>query len=171
LSASILALGGLALGTVAQADPAGVKLGVLTCHVAGGWGFIFGSSRDLRCDYSSKPGYDERYVGDISKFGVDIGYLRSGVIIWTVVAPTTNLAPGSLAGSYGGVTAGASVGIGADANVLIGGSNNSISLQPLSIEGNSGLNVAAGIGAISLQYRPEPQVGTAPPPPPPPPAR
>ena len=36
------------------------------------------------------------------------------------------------------------------AHALIGGSGNTIALQPLSLEGNSGLNVAAGIGAINL---------------------
>ena len=73
------------------------------------------------------------------------------MLIWGVFAPTTNLARGALAGSYGGATASATVGVGAGANVLIGGSNHTISLQPLSIEGNTGLNVAAGIGAITLR--------------------
>jgi len=133
---------------------AGVDAGVLTCNVASGWGFIFGSSRDLQCVYASKPGAAEYYVGSISKFGVDIGYTQNGVIVWAVLAPTATLASGALAGSYGGVTGGATVGVGADANVLVGGFNHSISLQPLSVEGNKGLNVAAGIAAISLKPRP-----------------
>ena len=76
--------------------------------------------------------------------------MQSAVIVWAVVAPTINLAPGALAGNYVGATAGATAGVGVGANVLIGGSGNSIALQPVSIEGNTGLNVAAGIGAISL---------------------
>jgi hypothetical protein len=67
-----------------------------------------------------------------------------------VIAPTANLVPGALAGSYAGATASATVGVGVGANALIGGSNNTVALQPLSIEGNRGLNVAAGIGAITL---------------------
>ena len=135
------------------ADKSGVKTGLLSCQVSSGWGFIFGSSRDLNCTYTAEPTKRvERYTGKISKFGVDIGYLKSGVIIWAVFAPTTNLAPGALAGDYGGVTAEVSAGVGAGANVLIGGSNKSISLQPLSIEGTQGANVAAGIAAISLKY-------------------
>ena len=138
----------------AHAD-AGVKIGVLTCNVASGWGFIFASTRDLNCTYSPEAGEGFRYHGHISKFGVDIGYLASGVMVWGVIAPTTDIGPEALSGQYAGVTAGATVGVGADANVLVGGSGHSISLQPLSIEGNDGLNVAAGIGAISLKYIPQ----------------
>jgi Protein of unknown function (DUF992) len=153
-----LALGALGLlagaalpGTPAQAQ-GGARVGTLSCNVAGGWGFIFGSSKALHCIFSHTGGAAERYTGTISKFGVDIGYTRGGVLVWAVLAPTTNLAPGALAGSFGGATASATVGVGAGANVLIGGSNRTISLQPLSIEGNTGLNVAAGIGAITLHY-------------------
>jgi hypothetical protein len=156
LNKSVLALAaaGLALGALAMPAPARaavtVKAGVLTCHVDSGWGFVFGSSRGLQCTYSGN-GRVEHYAGQISKFGADIGYLQSGVIVWGVLAPTSDLGAGALSGDYGGVTAGASAGVGADANVLIGGSNRSISLQPLSIEGDKGLNVAAGIAAVTLR--------------------
>jgi hypothetical protein len=149
LHAAAFAVGALALGTPAYADVS-AKAGVLTCQVDSGWGFIFGSSRSLRCVYSGS-GRVEHYVGSISKFGVDIGYVQSGVIVWGVFAPTSDLGAGALRGSYGGATGGASVGVGAAANVLIGGSTKSISLQPLSVEGDKGLNVAAGIAAISLK--------------------
>jgi hypothetical protein len=152
--AAILLAGAVAMGSGARADDAGVKAGQLTCNVASGWGFVFGSSRSLRCTYSPKPGVNEHYTGRISKFGVDIGYTQAGVIVWVVVAPTTDLAPGALAGHYGGVTAGATVGAGLGANVLIGGSNKSIALQPLSLEGNQGLNIAAGIAEIALVHKP-----------------
>jgi len=140
--------------TPIQAQGSGVSAGTLTCNVASGWGFVLGSSRALRCSYSRPSGSVEHYSGHIDKFGVDIGYTQGGVIVWGVLAPTTNLAPGALAGSYGGVTASATVAAGVGANVLVGGSNNTISLQPLSIEGNTGLNVAGGIGAITLHYQP-----------------
>jgi hypothetical protein len=154
---SILAVAGLALGTLALQAPAHadatVKAGMMTCHVASGWGFVFGSSRDLRCVYTGSNGRTEDYSGKISKFGVDIGYLKSGVLVWAVLAPSTNLTAGALNGDYGGVTAGATAGIGGNANVLIGGSTKSISLQPVSVEGDKGINVAAGIAAISLKYQ------------------
>ena len=128
----------------------GVNVGNLTCNVSSGWGFVFGSSRALNCTFAGAGGRYEYYVGNIMKFGVDIGYTQGGVLIWTVIAPTAILAPGSLAGSYAGGTASATVGVGVGAHALIGGSGNTIALQPLSLEGNSGLNVAAGIGAIQL---------------------
>ena len=155
LRKSILAVAGLALGALTPQAPAHaaatVKAGMMTCHVDSGWGFVFGSTRDLRCVFSGSNGRDENYTGKISKFGVDIGYLQGGVIVWGVFAPTSDLGAGALRGSYGGATAGASAGVGADANVLIGGSTKSISLQPISLEGDKGLNVAAGIAAITLK--------------------
>jgi hypothetical protein len=131
---------------------AAVRAGYLTCHVESGWGFIFGSSRKLKCAYSMQPGYTEYYTGSITKFGADIGYLQSGVILWAVLAPTTNLGQGALAGHYGGATASAAIGVGAGANVLIGGFNHSIALQPISIEGQNGLNVAAGVVEMTLTF-------------------
>ena len=147
-----LALSALPWGTPARAAVT-VKAGMLTCHVGAGYGFVFGSSRNLNCTYAGN-GRVEHYSGDISKFGVDIGYLQSGVIVWAVFAPTTDLASGALNGDYGGVTAGASVAVGGDANALIGGSNHEVSLQPFSIEGDKGLNVAAGIATITLKVQP-----------------
>jgi hypothetical protein len=143
-----------AVGLVsAFAAPAGAQSGVavgnLTCNVASGWGFVFGSSRALNCTFAG-PGRAEHYAGNIMKFGVDLGYTQGGVLIWTVIAPTANMVPGSLAGSYAGGTASATVGVGVGANALVGGSGNTVALQPLSLEGNQGLNVAAGIGAINL---------------------
>jgi hypothetical protein len=162
----LIALAALVAGSMlmprapAAAQPAGVNAGLLTCRVDAGWGFVFGSTRRLRCNYA-RPGEVERYFGHIEKFGVDIGYLQSAVIVWTVVAPSARPAPGSLAGRYVGATGGAAAGIGAGANVLIGGSRLSVMLQPVSIEGNSGLNVAAGIAALSLFYEPRHQVSSA----------
>jgi hypothetical protein len=128
----------------------GVKVGVLTCNVDGGFGIILGSSKDVHCNYVPNAGGGERYNGSITKIGVDIGYTRGGILVWNVVAPASNVAPGALAGNYGGVTGGATVGVGLGANVLIGGLNKSFALQPVSIEGNTGLNVAAGIAELSL---------------------
>jgi len=151
-SAAALVLGALAMPHLLRADSASVKAGVLTCNVASGWGFVFGSSRDLNCTYSGGNRV-EHYAGTISKYGADIGYIEGGVIVWAVLAPSTTLAPGALQGDYVGVTANLTVGVGAGANLLVGGFNKSIALQPLSVEGNNGINVAAGIGAIDLSSR------------------
>jgi hypothetical protein len=135
----------------AFADGAGVKVGFLTCNAASGWGFIFGSSRSLKCEYSSDHGGSEHYNGTVTKFGADIGYLSSAVIVWGVVAPTANIGPGTLGGSYAGVTGSAAAGIGVGANVLVGGSDHHITLQPVSIEGQTGLNVAGGVESLELK--------------------
>lgn len=136
----------------APAQAAGVKVGVLTCNVDSGWGYILGSSKEVRCNYVPNRGYGEHYAGSISKVGVDIGYTKGGVLIWDVVAPSSDMRPGALEGGYGGVSASATVGAGVGANVLLGGFDKSIALQPVSIEGNTGLNVAAGIGALNLKF-------------------
>lgn len=131
---------------------AGMKAGVLNCQVAGGWGYILGSSKDLHCTYTPIKGEAEHYDGAVTKFGVDIGYTRGGVLIWDVVAPTYDVEKGALQGGYAGATASASIGVGGGANVLVGGLHKSIALQPISITGEQGLNVAAGIGAIHLKH-------------------
>ena len=142
---------GLPTAVLAQG---GVRVGTLTCNVASGWGFVFGSSKALHCTFAPAAGHAEFYAGAINKFGVDIGYTQGGVLIWAVFAPTANLGPGALNGNYVGATGSATVGVGAGANVLIGGSNNTISLQPVSVEGNTGLNVAAGVAALTLTHQP-----------------
>src|SRR5258708_2390530 len=132
----------------------GVAVGMLTCNVASGWGFIFGSSRALNCTLTGGNGVAEHYTGNITKFGADIGYTQAGVIVWTVFAPQANLQPGALTGGYAGGTASATVGVGVGANALIGGSRHTIALQPPSISGSTGLNVAARLSASHLTYTP-----------------
>jgi hypothetical protein len=132
------------------------KIGYLSCHVASGWGFIFGSSRKLQCTYTpAQAGKKiENYKGSISKFGADIGYQQSGIILWTVLSPGVKVTenPGLLSGHYGGATASATLGVGIGGNLLVGGMDGSISLQPLSIEGTTGLNVAAGVAMLDLKF-------------------
>jgi Protein of unknown function (DUF992) len=135
-----------------QADAAsGVNVGSLNCNVAGGVGFIFGSSKDISCVFTKPDGTAERYSGEIDKYGVDIGFTGEGYMVWAVFAPG-QVAPGALAGTYGGASADVAVGLGLGANVLVGGSNKQIALQPVSIEGMTGLNVAAGFGQITLRH-------------------
>ena len=150
LSLGLVTAFGLALAPAAPVGAQGVNVGTLTCNVASGWGLVLGSARALACNFSGY-GRAERYVGTIWKFGLDLGYTQNGVLVWTVFAPAFNLVPGALSGTYGGGTASATVGLGLGANGLIGGSFNSIVLQPLSIETNQGFNVAAGVAAMTLE--------------------
>jgi hypothetical protein len=148
-----LATASLLMAGAAQAAPHGVRVGDLTCNVDSGWGFVFGSSKDLHCTFRGN-GHHEHYTGSISKFGVDIGYTGGEVLVWGVFAPTSDMREGALQGDYAGASAQATVGLGLGANVLVGGLDKSIDLQPLSISGSKGLNVAAGIGSISLHSAP-----------------
>jgi hypothetical protein len=128
-----------------------VRVGTLRCDVAGSTAFIFGSTREISCDFINVNGRRERYTGEISRYGVDLGFTRAAVMLWAVAAPTTDVQPGVLAGTFVGVSSGVTAGVGVGANVLVGGSNRSIALQPLSIEGNTGLNIALGVAELRLQ--------------------
>lgn len=155
-SRSVIALGFAAVMAVVATQPAmarsGVKVGVLKCNVSEGVGFVFGSSRTVACVYvPSDAGRREFYQGSINKWGVDIGYIKEGTMIWAVFAPSKNVADHALAGSYGGISADIAVGYGVGANALIGGFKKSVALQPLSIEGIKGFNVAAGVTSLELK--------------------
>jgi hypothetical protein len=130
------------------------QIGTLRCDVAAGEGLIIGSQRALNCQFASANGAVEHYIGTITKLGVDIGPTGAGQIGWAVFAPATGLPGGALAGSYGGVTGSLTLGVGLGANVLVGGSFSTIALQPVSLNSQTGLNVAAGIAGLSLQYVP-----------------
>jgi di/tricarboxylate transporter len=134
-----------------------VQVGTLSCEVAGGPGMIIASNRALRCVYQDASGdRPEFYQGSITKFGVDIGATSTGRLAWAVFAPTAGAPRGALAGSYGGVTGSVTVGVGLGANVLVGGNAQTIALQPVSIDSQTGLNVAAGIAGLTLAYVPQP---------------
>jgi hypothetical protein len=143
------ALAALAALSSAQAQTR-VEVGVLTCTARGSTGFIIGSTRELRCRFN-RPGRDEFYRGFINKFGLDVGTTKQAVISWAVLAPTANLPPRSLNGTYAGVSAEATVGVGVGANALVGGSVRSIVLQPLSVQAQEGLNIAAGVSSLQLR--------------------
>ncbi len=152
LAALMIILSVAVLATKPVQAQGGIAVGTLKCNVGGGVGFIIGSSKDLKCVYLPSDRTPVHwYQGRVEEFGVDIGFTQHGVIIWAVVAPTNSLRAGALQGTYLGGSANVTAGIGVGANALIGGGN-SIALQPVSIEGSTGLNVAAGIAKISLRH-------------------
>jgi len=154
MSGTILSLAvAAAMGANVNAASNGVKAGFLKCDVAGNLSFVFGSSREITCIYDAGTSIPiDHYKGTIKKYGIDIGYQSNGVMVWGVIAPSNNVGPGALAGDYGGVTADVALGLGVGANALVGGSKNSIALQPLSVEGMTGLNLAGGIGVLTLVH-------------------
>jgi len=125
--------------------------GALRCEIAGGRSFVFGSTRDLSCVYErARDGKRERYRGKINRFGIDLGFIKKGVILWQVIAPVAPAGAGALDGRYAGVSAQIAAGAGVGANALV--SNNKIMLNPVSVSGARGLNVAAGISGLQLTY-------------------
>jgi Protein of unknown function (DUF992) len=140
----------MAFGTSAHAQSnAGVNVGSLTCNVAGGMGFVFGSSRDMTCIFTGNDGTAQRYKGTINRYGIDIGFTKEAQMVWLVFAPG-KVVSGALAGKYAGPSAGVTAGVGVGVNALIGGGSNQVTLQPVSVEGNVGLNIAAGVGEMQL---------------------
>jgi hypothetical protein len=149
-----LSIGLLALATMASVAEAksGVKIGVLSCEVEGGPGFIIGSSKAVDCVYEPASGArPEHYSGTIGKLGVDIGVTGRTVVAWAVFAPG-KVNKGALKGTYTGASAEATVAVGLGANVLVGGFKKGINLQPVSVQGQTGLNIAAGIASLKLRY-------------------
>jgi hypothetical protein len=138
----------------AGADAQGVNAGLLECRGIGTTGFIIGSVHELECVFRTEYMPPVRYHGIVRKFGLDVGITESSVLAWGVVAPTARIGPGDLAGIYGGLSAGAALGVGAGANALIGGSGNTIALQPVSVEGQAGINVTLGVASLELRYGP-----------------
>lgn len=149
LPAALFALATLLGPLEAQAQNR-VRAGMLTCSVSGGVGLILGSQKSTVCTFNPRRGPNERYVGYIRRFGLDIGATRRGVLSWAVLSEG-RVAPGSLAGSYVGASAEATVGAGLGANVLVGGSRRTIALQPVSVSGQTGLNFALGVGDLELR--------------------
>lgn len=140
------------MSTTSASAQSGANVGVLSCTVEGGIGLILGSSKEMVCNFDPTDGSEpHHYTGSVGKLGLDIGVTNESYISWQVIA-SGNLAPGSLAGSYVGASAQATAGVGLGANVLVGGSNESITLQPLSVQGQTGLNLAVGIGTMKMTY-------------------
>lgn len=126
--------------------------GTLTCKGKGNIGLILGSKESLSCVYvPAGHGRAQDYAASISKFGLDVGFTTGSIMIWTVLGAASSLPPGALSGTYAGASAEVSVGLGVGANALVGGNKNAIVLQPLSVQGQTGLNLAVGVTELKLR--------------------
>ena len=156
------------LAPIASADAAPpVRAGVLQCQGGQNVGFVVGSVTSLECVFRSEGRRPEPYIATVRRIGLDLGVTEQTQLSWAVNAPNSRLGRGELAGSYGGVGANASIGIGGGGNFLVGGPANAYALQPISLQGQTGLNVAAGIAGLELQpvqLRPAPAPSPASPP-------
>jgi len=128
-----------------------VKVGTLTCDVSAGIGLLISQKQTMTCNFApANGGLPDVYTGRIEKFGLALGAVQQGTMVWGVLAPSAGFPHGALAGTYGGVGAEATAGAGVGANLLVGGTGRAFSLQPLSIQGQSGLNFAAGVTTLTL---------------------
>jgi hypothetical protein len=148
LSIAIAALAASVAGANAL-PPA--RAGILQCQGGPNVGFVVGSVTSLECVFQSEGRRPEPYIATVRRLGLDIGVTEQTRFSWAVNAPTNRVGRGDLAGNYGGVGANASVGIGGGGNFLLGGPANSYALQPISVQGQTGLNVAAGVAGLELQ--------------------
>ena len=150
MAISVMALTG-ALFPQASHAQSSAKVGTLRCNVSAGLGLVVTSSRDMNCTFRPLGGGQrEVYRGTVRRYGLDIGATSKGVLVWGVVADVRQPVRGALAGEYVGATAEVTAGVGLGVNALVGGSNRAYSLQPISVEGQIGLNLAAGVAQMTL---------------------
>ena len=138
-------------GANAQQPMQRVQVGILECRGGASIGFIVGSVTNLGCVLRVDGMPEDRYIATVRKVGLDLGITQESALAWGVFAPATRLGPGDLAGNYVGAQGSATLGVGVGGNVLVGGSANSIALQPLSLQGQIGISVAAGLESLELR--------------------
>ncbi len=153
--ATTIAIAAAILFGAGMTAPAGAKssavVGLLECNVASGVGYILYSSKELSCTFRpNRGGKVEHYRGRIEKFGIDIGVTAGGYFGWAVWSQTSGKTRGALVGNYGGLTIEATVAAGVGANALVGGNSDTVTLQPISVQAQAGLNLAAGVAALTL---------------------
>jgi Protein of unknown function (DUF992) len=152
--ASLTATAGLtALVASPAAAQSSLKVGTLTCDISAGIGMIITQKQTMTCAFAAADGGPpDKYIGRIDQFGLALGAVQEGTLVWGVVAPASGVPRGALAGTYGGVGAQATAGAGLGANVLVGGTGRAFSLQPLTVQGQVGLNFAAGVTTVTLTH-------------------
>ncbi len=155
-----IAVAGL-IGPPQQAE-AWVEAGMLTCEDSGGFSLILSSPRDLYCVFHKANGLTEAYGGRLRAVGRNLGATGAGVIAWSVVADRTDGPSGALTGIYARAESGATMEEDGEGRGLVGGPRRAVTLQPLRVGGNSGLNLAVGIAAMELHPLSETTARTAP---------
>ena len=149
--AAVLALSAATTATPTAAQQSATQVGRLSCDVSAGVGMFVVQKQTMHCMFIPTTGAPpEPYLGRIDQFGVALGAVQQGHLIWAVLAPASGVPRGALSGSYAGVGAEATAGVGVGGNLLVGGTGRAFSLQPLSVEGQTGLNIAGGITTVTL---------------------
>ena len=154
LSVWLLAIAAVTVSAISAGAQSQIRAGVLECYGRGGMTFVVGSVHEFDCTFRAEGNFPpEPYRGVVRRVGLDLGFNDSVSVAWVVLAPTNRIGRGELSGTYVGAGANATIGVGLGANALVGGSNNTFALQPVSLQGQTGLNVAAGIQTFELYGR------------------
>ncbi|MCS0501651.1 DUF992 domain-containing protein [Ancylobacter mangrovi] len=153
LAAALVVGAGVLAAAPASAQTKRVEVGTLACQGSKSVSFIIGSKRTLDCTFKSRRGTSYRYEGTIRRWGLDVGVTGRNTLLWTVLAPSRGVHSGDLDGDYAGVSGSVALGVGVGGNVLVGGSRDTIALQPFSVEAQTGVNVAVGVGNLRLSSK------------------
>ena len=132
-----------------QSAPGHVAVGTLECRSPGGVSLIV-AYKGYDCRFFSAWGRAYPYSGRLTSLGLQAGVTHDEVLVWRVYAPTSRVDHTALRGNYAGAHAGATFIIGLGANVLVGGSDRTIMLQPISVEAKRGFGFALAGSAFSL---------------------
>lgn len=141
----------LILGSAHTQAQTWAQAGMLRCRLNPSIGFVVFGHQSMECSFQPVSGPIEAYEGAINTVGLDLGVSEGGRLAWAVFGPANGVLNGALAGEYVGASGDVGIGVGAGANVLVGGSNRSIALQPVSLEGSVALNVVAGLSQLKLR--------------------
>ena len=152
VSMAVLTITVLSVAASVAQEPRRSNVGRLTCRVGPGIGALIASRRRVACRFHARDGHSERYAGSITRFGLDVGVTAGGVMTWAVLARTRGVRPGALAGHYVGASGDVSLGLGGGAKVLVGGSRRATMLQPVSVVGQVGVNLALGVAGLELRF-------------------
>ena len=151
LLAAVTCLGAAITPTLAQTPTTWAQAGTLTCRLNPSIGFVIFGHQSMECKFRPVSGPVQGYDGAINTVGIDLGVSGGGGLAWAVFGPATGVQAGALAGEYVGASADVGLGLGAGANVLLGGSGQSIALQPVSLEGSVAINVVGGLSQLKLR--------------------
>lgn len=134
-----------------SAQAASVEAGTLTCDLHDRVNLVVYSKNRFKCSFNPLgEGPEEAYTAEIKNLGVDLEITNTEQVVWAVLAPSSDVEQGALAGRYGGVSASISAGAGLGAKALIGGLEDSFTLQPLSITGTTGVGAAVTLSGLTL---------------------
>ncbi|HEY1747787.1 MAG TPA: DUF992 domain-containing protein [Xanthobacteraceae bacterium] len=134
-----------------QSQQSWTQAGMLRCNLDPSVGFVIFGHQSMQCKFQPVSGTIQAYDGAINTVGLDLGVSGGGRFAWAVFGSASGMPVGALAGEYVGASGDIGLGVGVGANVLVGGSNRSVALQPVSLEGSMSVEAVAGLSQLKLR--------------------